>query len=245
MTQKTKPFLKFLNRSSHFEADVEVIDILSGYLKNNFDDAILAQISPQLHPTITKRGSSRKNIRNAADHAKKTIYGSCIKDLYEDMSYYFNEILYIVMLSSNDPGHFVGDSNKKYTSSKILELNSYDEIVALIASDIFRKLEDARNTKNLILELAKRMSIDVSEDTINSAMAYIDVRHKLVHSDGNTDSKFRSDHPQIPIKSSSKKIKINRNLVNNAKTSIHKLVSSFDEEIILKGLCGEEHLAHT
>lgn len=59
-------------------------------------------------------------------------------------------------------------------SIDILALDSKEDIVARIMRDIFRKLENKRDTLLLIRELNERLGLDIDQGIVEKAMPYLD-----------------------------------------------------------------------
>lgn len=59
-------------------------------------------------------------------------------------------------------------------SIDILALDSKEDIVARIMRDIFRKLENRRDTLLFIRELNERLGLDIDQGIVEKAMPYLD-----------------------------------------------------------------------
>ncbi len=55
-----------------------------------------------------------------------------------------------------------------------MALDSKEDIVARIMRDIFRKLENKRDTLLLIRELNERLGLDIDQGIVEKAMPYLD-----------------------------------------------------------------------
>lgn len=118
-------------------------------------------------------------------------------------------------------------------ANDILSLDSKEDIVARIMHDIFRKLENKRDTLLLIRELNERLGLDIDQGIVEKAMPYLDARHKFVHTDGLVDETYRRQYPNIKLDDYGY-IKLNHTIMRSAFLSIKSLADEFEKKMTLK-----------
>lgn len=70
----------------------------------------------------------------------------------------------------------------------------------------------------------------------NSAIYYLEIRHKLVHTDGVVDEEFKEKHDTLKYNTSGNKIKLSYNTIHAAYDAVFQLVSDIDSKVIRAGL---------
>ena len=110
-----------------------------------------------------------------------------------------------------------------------------DDLVMKIAEDIIQALESERSTKTLITKICNKIDLSVNKSKIEEALPYLELRHKLVHTDGKADDDFISSYPMFTY-DEKKYITLNYSVILNAKEKITGLVLEMDEAAIQKGI---------
>jgi hypothetical protein len=167
-------------------------------------------------------------------HLVRTLHTSFVKDLFEDFSEFLSTSLVRAAQRGIDPARFVGDVKLELSAAEILKAGGWDAAVQMISDAIFRKLENERNTKDLIRKASVRLGLALNPAVLEVAMPYLDARHILVHRDGKTDDLYRRDYPAIELDRD--RIQINFAFVSAARERVTALVRHMDEQIILAGL---------
>ena len=233
---KTKFHVRFFSRIAHLDADIELADILKiaigqGAMHNAGDPHLFSAVNPQQHPRIAARVSSRHNRSLAANHLKVTLCGSFLKDVYEDLTMYFSEVLEAAARNGLDPNRLIGEHKVSFESNDILSAGSWSKVVDLVAKSVFRKLENERSTKKLVEKMNGKLNLGVPQATIEAALPYLEIRHLLVHSDGKADQAFCDAFPAIGAVAG-RRINLNHTLLQDARIAITSLVNDFDQRII-------------
>lgn len=237
---KTKSHVRFFSRAAHLDADIELVDILKiaigkGALTTNNGQLLFDNVNARQHPRLASRGSSRSNRSHAANHLKATLCASFIKDIYEDMTQYFLEILVAAARHGLDPNRLIGEHKVSFEANEILTAGSWSNVVRMVSQSVFRKLENERSTKNMLLKMNSKLDLGVSLVTIYAALPYFEIRHLLVHSDGKADQKFCDSFPDFGA-TAGQKISLDHGILQNARTAIFTLINEFDQQIVTKGV---------
>ena len=243
---KSKPYVKFLNRSKHLVADMELIDVLAinssmGKLSKKGPGYLFNFVNADQHPTLAARKNSPHNRRLAIRHLKASFCAAFIKELYEDFSLYIQEILFLAAKNGLKPGQLIGDHNFNIDANTLLGIGGWDEVVRWVSNDLFRKLENERSTKKLLEKIIAKLGLKNLENTIESALPYLDVRHKLVHADGIADDVFKKSHPSVKILENDK-IFLDFEVAQKAKLTISAMILEIDRSIIANGLLSKADL---
>jgi hypothetical protein len=224
-------------------ADLEFVDILQcsvgeGKLKTDNSQFLFDHVDSQKHSSLSKRTNSDHSRKLTANHLKTTIRAAYIKSLYEYTTVYFQDVLKAATEKGLDADKLIGEHSINLSSRDIIQLGSFERLVERISSSIFRKLENEKSTKSLIEKLDKKLGLNMGEEIIHAALPYLEIRHLLVHRQGKADKEFSEKFPFIGAEED-KVIKLQYDLVNQARTTITTLVKEFDKKIVEKGLVNE------
>ena len=243
---KTKSLVRFLNRAAHFNADIELLDVFyaannRNILAQNDRSKIFDDVNTDKHPTLSARPRTPKGRKSAIIHLKATVYSSFIKDLYEDLTIYFREILNHAANNKIDPNRLIGSCSIQIDAKSILECGGWNEITTMITDKIFRQLENKKDTKKLIEEMNNKLGLLIQQDTIESALPYFELRHLLVHADGVADKKFCDSFPNFGA-IVGEKIKLDYTLITNARNAVKSLIIAFDNAVVSKSIVARNEL---
>ena len=241
----TKAFRRFEQRIDYYGADLELCDLLvrAFIARPNSQASLSAELGsdPAHHPYLGRRTNNRQSRRICGTHLKSTLYIAFVKDLYEDFSEYIATIMTNAAMKGINPARFVGDVKLSISAADILATGSWDKAVREISDAIFRKLENERNTKDLIRRASERLGLNIDQVLLDNAMPYLDARHILVHRDGKTDEQYRHNYPDIPLRD--QKIITDFNLVSDAKGAVTALARDIDDKLLAADLVRAQDIA--
>lgn len=234
--KKSKGYVSFLNKITHFNADLEVIDIIvenAELMKS--DEFLFVNVNPNKHKELAGRKVSSTNRNIALNHLKKTVYSSYIKDLYEEVTEYLKYILknYAVLPNSN-VNRLVGEHNFKCSANDILNLSSYEDVVGMVTDSIFQQLENEKSTLELLKKIKSKLGLDIEEAQLEQALPFLLVRHYLVHSDGKIPSEIYQKYQELKIDKFGYVI-LSYTFIKKAKNKVANLIKLIDSEIYNKG----------
>lgn len=242
---KSKHYITFLNKMVHFDADLEIVSILSDSYAKQCKS--LTTLFPGSDNSKYKTLSSQKvcahNRDIAIGHLANTVYSSYMKDLYEELNIYLHSVVKEAYAEAKvEPKRLVGSqaaSSMKY--GDILTLLQQGTLADEIIDNIFQSLEAEQSDSKLIKHFKDRIGIEIDPEIINNAVLYLDVRHKLVHADAYVDEEWKTEHPFLTYRKDRKKtyFVLNYETVSAAKLSIGNLVEAIDIAAISKGLIEE------
>lgn len=238
---RSKAIDRFKNRAARFSVDLELIDVLDITTKTNFN-VLFASALPAKHPGLARQVRTAKNQQLLFSHIKATLRAAYIKDLYEDFSAYLAEIVTGAARNGLEPGRLVGEHKFDISANDILACTSLDEVVSLVATRLFRKLEDERSTYKLVESISKKLGLQVAQAKIDAALPFLDLRHVLVHRDGCPDEQFCSKYPSfggVP----GDKLRITHQITTTARQAITELVDEYDTCVLRKHLLGANDIA--
>jgi hypothetical protein len=237
---KTKHLVSFLNRAAHFEADIELVDVLAqasdaGTLSQGGGPHLFDSVAPARHPRLAKRKSSDHNRRLAVRHLKASLCASYIKDLYEDFGKYMQDVLEAAARNGINPGRLIGTHRINVEANDLLATGTWEGVVHMIASSIFRKLEDDRNTKSLIQAMDAKLGLGLDQAVLDAALPYFELRHLLVHKDGMADADFCQRFPAFGAVTNSK-ISVEFTVVASARIAVTALAKHFDSKVVANNI---------
>lgn len=241
----TKAYRRFIQRVDYYGADLELCALLvDRHLRQPNTNSTVAEALGSTnanHPYLGRRINSRQSRQICGGHLKNTLFGAFVKDVFEDFSEFLSESMTRAAQKGINPGRFVGQVKIDLHAADILATGGWDQAVKLISDSIFRKLENERNTRDLIQKASDRLGLVLPVDVIDSAMPYLDARHILVHRDGKTDEKYRLDYPHIRLKDG--KIVLDAAFAAETKEKVIALASAIDGQIIAHDLVRPQDMA--
>ena len=240
----TKAFRRFEQRVEYYGADLELCDLLvrSFTIRPNTATSLAVDLGTDAarHPYLARRTNTLASRRICGSHLKSTLYTAFIKDLYEDFSEYLATIMANAAIKGVNPARFVGNIKLDLHATDILSAGNWEGAVRTISDSIFRKLENERNTRELIRKASERLGLNVDQVVLDAAMPYLDARHMLVHRDGKTDDQYRIDYPHIVLRD--EKIVVDFPFVSSAKSAISALAREIDQKLIAADLVRRQDL---
>ena len=234
----TKAHHRFAQRVDSYNADLELCDVIvRRFLGQANSDHTIAEAlnsTNERHPFLGRRQNNRQSRMIVGRHLVRTLHTAFVKDLFEDFSEFLSTTLVRAAQRGIDPARFVGDVKLELSAATILKTGNWDAAVQEISDAIFRKLENERNSKELIRKASVRLGLALNAQVVDAAMPYLDARHILVHRDGKTDEIYRNDYPHIELDGD--RIQVNFAFVSAARDRVTTLVRHIDDQIIAMGL---------
>lgn len=239
MSNKSKSYKTFLSRISYYSDDLEIVDILitavkNGKLGTSESEYIFDDINSNKHKKLSKRTNSDHSRILVIQHLRSTLFNSYIKEIYEELTNYLKFLLLEAAKNEIDIGRYIGEQNFSLKFKQILELENWDKLIEKLTADMFQSLENERSTIQLIKKIDKKLGLDIDKDTIDKAIPYLELRHKLVHCDGLLNNEFQNKYPNIPHNSKNF-VKLSFAQIEKARISITALVDEFDKKAEQKG----------
>jgi hypothetical protein len=242
----SKAYHAFKQKMSYFDDDIELIDVLrtaviSGDLTDPTTNYLMRHVDPKRHSHIRRRRNTDGSRENTINHLRQSVYTSYLKDMYEEVTEYLRLVLEQAARNGLNAGRVVGEHTFKMDAKAILELGSWDNVCKTLAESIFQNLEAERSTLNLLRKIPNKLGLDISENLINDALTYLEVRHALVHTDGRLSPDFVARYPVIQRKSNGC-VDLSFTLINKARTKIKALMEAYDAEVVAKNLLSADDL---
>lgn len=237
---KTKLFARFLSRSAHLDADIELADVLKiaiggGALHTAGNPHLFDCVNPAQHPRLAARSNSMNSRKNAANHLKATLCSSFLKDIYEDMTQYLQDVLAAAARNGLDPNRLIGEHKVTFEANDVLSAGGWPRVVEMVSVSVFRRLEGERSTKTLLQKINTKLDLGVTATKINAALPYLELRHLLVHADGKADQAFCTAFPAFGA-TAGQKVALDYRLLHRARLAIVALVTEFDQKVVAKNL---------
>jgi hypothetical protein len=243
---KTKALVRFLNRAAHFDADIELVDVLhyanlDGALHSSSVQYLFKYVRPDKHPRLANRATSDHSRLLAITHLKATLCASFIKDIYEDLYSYLREILTAAAENGLDPNRLIGEHKLTLEGNDLLRAGTWQSVVQLVADDLFRKLENLQNTKTLIEKINDKLNLRVDRAKIDAALPYLEIRHLLVHNDGLADDRFCNQFSSFGA-TVGERLSLDYEILNGARTTIVALVNEYDAKVVANSVVPKSFL---
>lgn len=203
--QHSKARTTFINRLLHFNDDIELMDILYYNVANSTmpeDGKLFRYFDRNSHPNIARHTIiSQHNRMLVVTHCRATLYSAYVKELYEELAIYLRSIIAEAYNNAKvEPGKIVGDQGKISMSAReILKYSRDGTLIDIVIGRLFQALENERSTIQLINKTCEKLGLNVDGNVIQDAVLFLEVRHKLVHTDGFADEDFKTAHPNRHI----------------------------------------------
>lgn len=233
---KTKYLVKYLNRAAHLDADIELADVVAiaskgGALYTAGSPHLFDAVVPTQHPRLAARTNNAYNRKMAIRHLKASLCASFLKEAYEDVTAYMQDILEAAARNGIDPNRLIGEHKVSFEANDILQAKNWHSVVHLVAKSVFRKIENGKNTKVLLQTMNAKLNLGVPQAKIDKALPFLEIRHLLVHADGIADESFCKSFPAFGA-SAGTKIKLDFTVLQSARTALLVLVQQFDKKVI-------------
>lgn len=224
----------------HFDDDIEFTDILYSKIKATTLPANSQKLfdfqDQDKHPAISRYKICQDNRLQVVRHLKSTISSSYIKDAYEEVTFYLRSVVTEAYQNATvSPERIIGEHKVNMSAVDILNGISDGTLAQRVIDSMFQSLENERSTLSLIKKTCTKLGISVSQDLINNAVYYLEIRHKLVHTDGYADEEFQKTHPTLRYTAGGY-IDLTYPTLLNAKTAFFNLIDAIDSDAIEKNI---------
>lgn len=228
---------------SSFRGDVEIADVLCLHgekeplyreLFSTFDKAVHLELAGRKKATLRNKAAQLVHMRN-------TLCAAFVKELYEEVTEYFREILYQASVKGVDPEQIVDKLDITLTGAEVLAIRESGDVRRVVTDRLFRKLEGLRSPISLLQRMSSRLQLDVPQSLMETALPYLMSRHIFVHADGVPSPDFRIKYPFIK-RDNNKRIKADLAFVQKAYEAVEALIQAYDKAMIEKELLPENQL---
>jgi len=109
--------------------------------------------------------------------------------IHTTLEIYFNDILEFIFRNKID---ILKNSNKQYSTEEILSFNDMDDLVKYLAIKEIKSFNDKNSIKKIeyLKKLLNKEHI-LTELLISNFIEFCEIRHILVHNEGNINDRFR------------------------------------------------------
>jgi hypothetical protein len=238
---QTKVYQRFIARVAEYESDLELANVLIGDFIVQTPDtqstiAVALNSNVLTHIRLNSRINTRQSRKIVGLHLKKTLYGSFMKDIYEDFGEFIRNTLVMAALAGVDASRFVGDSRIDIKVSALLATGSWEALIRAVSDELFRSLENEKSTLKLVDKFNQKLGLGLDNAIIEAAMPYLDARHIIVHRDGRADNAYKGRYPTVVLVGGDR-IKLDFLFVNEARTRICALARHIDLQVQAMNLC--------
>ena len=242
---RSKARHSFETRVDYFIEDIELVDVLR---KSILDDELtgstpylLTKVDAQQHPYLRRRTDSPGSRKNIINHLRSTVYGSFVKDVYEEITHYLRTILQQCLQSGFDSDRIIGEHVIKLDARTILQMGTWEAMCEYVMSLLFQAMENERSTRKLLQKMCSKLGLSVPKCLIDETIPYIEIRHFLVHDNGVTSDAFRQEHEAFNY-SPDGRIRVDYQFTLDMRSKSFALVQAIDEGLIANNLLAEEYM---
>jgi len=239
---RSKALVRFLSRAARFNDDLELIAVVGiaierGALTPDGGAPLFVHVDRESHPRLAKAKPTEHNRQLVLGHLRKTVYGSYIKDLYEDFVGYIGDIVSSAARKGLAPQVLQGEYKIQLSAAELLECGSWDGVLAAIVAALHQRL-DIMGTHKTIAFLDKRLGLALDSEIVDRAMSFLELRHLLVHCDGIADETFCARHPKLCAYPES--VRLDEPVARDAFAAIAALVEHIDKSAVNAGILASE-----
>ena len=127
---------RFKSRIDYFQEDMESIEFFlmnKEYCAGN--EAIFRLTTLKGQPKLSKRQNSEQSRTLVLRHLQHTIFGTVIKEMYEEVMSYFDYILFCVAsIGSITPERLIGNSTCNFSVNDILTKSTKEDIISMVTN---------------------------------------------------------------------------------------------------------------
>ncbi|HMM32075.1 MAG TPA: hypothetical protein PKB13_09895 [Clostridia bacterium] len=212
------------------------------YRKKNNDllheeSCLFKYYKPKKHQILQKRSSNDNSRKIVVQHLRKTIYVAFIKELYEELTLYLKALIYEAAIACTDSTtacRLIGDNTFTMKASEIIQYSSMEQLIEKVAANIVQSLENERSTKELLKKIGTKLDIKIDDSILEAVVPYLELRHKLVHTDGKIDSDFMARFQGF--KYTDGYVSLGYETIDHAREKVGELVASIDGAALAKGI---------
>ena len=172
--------------------------------------------------------------------SRKKLHEQAMVELYRLFSSYMSNI--IAEIEHKHPKRFLGilsnNVDRSIHYSDIIRIGNFSSLIDEMADRVFRTLDNKRSTNDLLKAIIKCTRITIEDEIKNTALAYLEIRHLIIHNDAKADAKFLN-MPKcnvVSINRKTQKISLNFKVTNEAINAIFRLCKTIDDNLIANDL---------
>lgn len=236
----SKHYQSFKNKILHFDDDIEFADILYTAIKTTpiaeNTEKLFDHLNGDKHPNLSRYSICQDNRLQIVRHLKSTISASYIKDIYEELTIYLRGITAEAYQNATvSPERIIGEHKVNMSAVDILSGLKDGTLAQTVIDNMFQTLENERSTIGLIKKVCTKLGVSVDSQVIDDAVYYLEIRHKLVHTDGFADEEFRNAHSTLRY-THGNYIDLTYQTIIAAKNAVFDLVNAIDTDALSKGI---------
>ncbi len=151
---------------------------------------------------------------------------------------HLNEFLKSILseMFKHKPLQIVDKAQGSLKYHEILSLGSYDAVCDDMVDKVFRKLQNERNSRNLVTKILENTHATVSAETLDDAMFYMEIRHLIVHNSSLMDKAFVIRYPSAfkDVKEGNK-MPLSCAFAREGIKAVQKLCEEIDRSLVFNG----------
>lgn len=172
--------------------------------------------------------------RSVANHAMKRNAELAIQLLYPHFTEYLRSIL--KEMYDVRPLDVVSKAQTNIRFDEVVRLGSYEAVCEHMIDQVFRNLENQRNTRALLTKILDKTNVRVEQQVLEDAMMYLEMRHLIVHNSSLIDKAFEQRYGDIlsGVKAG-RKLKVDVGTAKRALQSVKNLCVHVDRSLVAGG----------
>lgn len=171
--------------------------------------------------------------RSVTNHAIRRNAELAIQLLYPHFTEYIRSLL--KEMYRVRPLDVVGKAQANIRFDEVVHLGSYEAICEHMIDQVFRSLENQRNTKKLLSKILDKTGVDISQQVLQDAMMYLEMRHLIVHNSSLIDEAFEQRYGSLLNVKAGRKLKIDIGTAKKALKAVEELCIQVDRGLVAGG----------
>jgi hypothetical protein len=203
---------------------------------------IFKYIDSNKHSVLSNYDSTANARKIVINHLRSTIAVSFIKEAYEEVTEYLRYVLCLGAKSKTIKVERLSANTKvSITANDILSAKDYNEVVLMVTNQIFQSIESERSTIEMVKKICTKLGLSISDEVINDALLYLEMRHIFVHNDGKPSKQFTERYPSVKVNRKGR-IDLTSIDLHFVKEKILALVNAIDLEMSISNLIPKSEL---
>ncbi len=236
---ETHTFQIYRSRIEYLEQHLQLIDIALTKLaqttkqQRHAGKTILQvlQITGDRHQRLNHPISNTPRLCN---FSRRRNIELAFQSLYHHFAEYMRGILR--ELYDHDPKMIVGKAPNCLQFHEIVELATYEKVVERMIDDVFRRLQSERSDLKLLDKVLLHTGVHLTDAAKSQGLAYLGIRHLIVHNQGKADQKFSQDYGAIIPTLVGQPLPMQFRTAADAITAVNNLITEIDTQLIQRGL---------
>lgn len=234
----SRSFQRFDSRLQYIQQHSQMVYVSLAKLKQSLPDDRNKSICEVIKVSKTayeqlNQPCSRHNRDRMIKYSVKKNNEQVIIEIFNAYAQYLKDIL--GEMYDVAPEHILEKSNKMMTFADIQKHLSMDDLKKTMIDEIFRELEKSKSTKKTLYRVIDHTGIRIHRNVLDHALAYLDMRHMIVHNEGNINKDYERNHGKLMKLIDSDEVPVTYQTTKDMHEHVRKMVDELDQSLVKGG----------